>query len=180
MVVNTNIEAQRTAGNLSVSHTNLSKSLSRLSSGNKIITPSDDATGLAVSLRMSSTIHRLEAVMTNISTAVSYVQTQDGYANNIEQALIRMSELTVLSQDITKIGKDRDLYDKEFQQLKAHIRSSFDKSFNGVPLFGNGSKNVILDAYASTDKDGSSDVFSCKIPAINIEDDVYSNIISEN
>ncbi|SVB50422.1 uncharacterized protein METZ01_LOCUS203276, partial [marine metagenome] len=43
MVINTNVEAARTANNLNVSQSNLAKSLSRLSSGQKIINPSDDA-----------------------------------------------------------------------------------------------------------------------------------------
>ena len=49
MVINTNVEAQRTASNLMHSQKSMAKSLSRLSSGSKIITASDDAAGLAVS-----------------------------------------------------------------------------------------------------------------------------------
>ena len=48
MVINTNIEAQATANNLNVSQAMLAKSLSRLSSGSKLIVPSDAAAGLAV------------------------------------------------------------------------------------------------------------------------------------
>ena len=102
MVINTNIEAQRTAANLATSYAALSKSLSRLSSGSKIINPADDAAGLAVSSSMQSVRQRLEAAMTNISGAVSITQTQDGYMKSLNQAMVRMSELSLLAQDASK------------------------------------------------------------------------------
>ena len=46
MVINTNVQALQTANNLNTSSNALAKSLSRLSSGSKIIAPSDDAAGL--------------------------------------------------------------------------------------------------------------------------------------
>ena len=43
MVINTNVAAQNSAALLQSSSTGLAKSLQRLSSGNKIVTPQDDA-----------------------------------------------------------------------------------------------------------------------------------------
>ena len=54
MVINTNIEAQATANNLNASQLNLAKSLARLSSGSKIIVPSDDAAGRAVVVNLGA------------------------------------------------------------------------------------------------------------------------------
>ena len=93
MVINTNIEAQRTANNLNKSHADLAKSLSRLSSGSRIIDPSDDAAGLAVSSRLLAQISRLEAAQTNVTNSVSFTQTQDGYMKTIDKAFRRMGEL---------------------------------------------------------------------------------------
>ena len=56
MVINTNMEALQTANNLNASQSELSKSLSRLSSGSRIIKPSDDAAGLAVTSRLRAQI----------------------------------------------------------------------------------------------------------------------------
>jgi len=47
----------------------LQKSLNRLSSGLKITAPSDDAGGLAVSIKLSAAIKRTDAVNTNIMNA---------------------------------------------------------------------------------------------------------------
>ena len=65
MVINTNIEAQIAASNLQTSQARLGKSLARLSSGSKIIDPSDDAAGLAVAMRLDAQVQRLNAAKSN-------------------------------------------------------------------------------------------------------------------
>ena len=133
MVINSNIEAQRTAGNLQRSQEAMQRSLNRLSSGSKIVNPSDDAAGVAVSSRLESELRRLESVMNNLSHATSFTQTQDGYLKNLDAAFTRMSELAMLASDGTKQSSDRNLYDKEFQHLMSYVRSTRATDFNGVP-----------------------------------------------
>ena len=107
MVINTNVAAMASARSLAGSTTQLAKSLARLSSGSKIVSPEDDAAGLAQSIRFEAQIHRNNAVRANVGNAVSFVQTQDGFLQKVQSALDRMSELSVLSQDITKTNTDR-------------------------------------------------------------------------
>ncbi len=109
MVINTNIQALTAATNLQFSQDMLSKSLSRLSSGSKIINPSDDAAGIAVASRLDSQVKRLDAAKSNVINAISFTQTQDGYLKKIAKALDRMSELSLLAQDVTKSDSDRAL-----------------------------------------------------------------------
>lgn len=149
MVINTNISAQQSSQLLSESSSRLAKSLTRLSSGSKIVSPEDDAAGLGVSLRFDAQINRINATTNNISNAVSYTQTQDGFLKKAQKALDRMSELSVLSQDITKTDSDRGLYDKEFQTLGAYITDIATKDFNGVSLFESAAKEVTKDSDAS-------------------------------
>ena len=54
VVINTNYSATVAANNLAVSNSMLQKSLNRLSSGSKIVSPADDAGGLAVSMKLSA------------------------------------------------------------------------------------------------------------------------------
>ena len=150
MVINTNITAQVSANNLQNSQAMLSKSLARLSSGSKIVNPSDDAAGLAVASRLDAQIQRLNAARTNVSNAISFTQTQDGYLKKIAKALNRMSELTLLAQDVTKSDADRSLYSNEFTQLGAYIASAATKDFNGVPLFAATPLNVPIDSEGTT------------------------------
>ena len=117
MVINSNIQAQQTANNLNVSSNNLAKSLSRLSSGTKIIAPSDDAAGLAVSSRLESQLKRLDAAINNVVNAVSFTQTQDGFLKTLDKAFRRMSELSMFAQDATKSEGDLTLYSQEFLSI---------------------------------------------------------------
>ena len=124
MVINTNVEAQRTANNLNVSQNNLAKSLSRLSSGSRIVNPSDDAAGLAVSSRLRAQIKRLDSALSNVVNAVSFTQTQDGFMKTIDKAFRRMGELSMLERDETKSSDDRALYDQEFQLLMDYVNDT--------------------------------------------------------
>jgi flagellin len=128
----------------------LAKSLGPLSSGSKVVSPEDDAAGLAVSTRFEARIHRTGAASSNIGNAISFSQTQDGFMQKIGKALDRMSELSVLAQDITKTDSDRDLYDAEFQQLAEYVTNTGTKDFNGVSLFSS------TDLTVTTDGDGDS------------------------
>ena len=160
MVINTNIAAQTGARLLSESTAQLNKSLARLSSGLKITSPEDDAAGLAVSSRFDAQINRINAVRTNVSNAVSFSQTQDGYLKKVAKALDRMSELSVLSQDVTKGTADVALYQTEFASLATYINDLATKQFNGVGLLDGTDRNVVVDSegatFAMTGIDGSA------------------------
>jgi flagellin len=145
MVINTNLQAQVSADSLKATQTRLSKSLARLSSGSKIVSPSDDAAGLAVSSRLNAQIARSNAASQNITNALSFLQTQDGYLGEVAKALNRMSELSVLAQDSTKSNADRDLYQAEFVQLAQYVSDVGSKDFNGLSLFSGSTLDVTID-----------------------------------
>jgi flagellin len=128
----------------------LSKSLARLSSGSKLTSPDDDAAGQAVSLRLDAQINRISATRNNVGNATSFNQTQDGFLQKTAKALDRMSELSILSQDVTKSDSDRDLYQKEFSTLGEYITDLGTKDFNGVSLFGGATLDVTTDSEGNT------------------------------
>ena len=150
MVINTNIAAQSSAHLLSDSSNMLSKSLARLSSGSKIVSPEDDAAGLAVATRFDALINRTKAASSNVGNAISFNQTQDGFLKKVSKALDRMSELSILSQDSTKTDSDRALYNAEFTTLGAYIDDVSTKDFNGVNLFDGTALNITTDGDGGT------------------------------
>ena len=150
MVINTNIAAMASARSLAWSTSNLGKSLARLSSGSQIVSPEDDAAGLAQSMRFEAQINRNHAVKSNLGNAVSFVQTQDGFLQKVQASLDRMSELSVLSQDVTKSDTDRSNYSVEFTQLQNYISDIGTKQFNAVTLFATAGQSVTIDSDAST------------------------------
>ena len=150
MIINTNPGAAMAARVLGESSSALQKSLSRLSSGSKIASPSDDAAGAGVAMKFGAQINRIQAARDNVGNAVAFAQTQDGFLEKVGNALDRMSELAMLAQDETKTNSDRDLYDKEFQKLDEFIFNTRSKTFNGVSLFSNASMYVTVSDSGTT------------------------------
>jgi flagellin len=135
IVVNTNAAASQAAFNLSKNHANLSKSLARLSSGNRITQPAEDAGGLAVAYKLDSTMKRTEAVLNNHQNALSYLQVQDGALETVGNIVSRMSELRTMAADVTKNDSDIENYSKEFRELQTQLKQIQLQKFNGISLF---------------------------------------------
>ncbi len=135
MVINTNTTSLFARRTLEASNMALGKSLARLSSGSKIVSPEDDAAGLAVSMKFRAEISRVGSATANVGNAISFSQTQDGFLGTVDTALRRMSELAVLAADQTKSNSDVENYQKEFSELKEFISRTAGKTFNGVGLF---------------------------------------------
>ena len=151
VVINTNYSATVASNNLAASNSMLQRSLNRLSSGSKIVNPSDDAGGLAVSMKLSAAAKRSAAANTNIGNTTSYLQTQDGVLKTTGKVLERISELHTLYQDPTKNSTDLDNYDAEYQQLQKQLESLSQETFNGVALFGSSGSGVVESVKVSED-----------------------------
>ena len=150
VVINTNYSATVAANNLNTSNAALQKSLNRLSSGSKIVSPADDAGGLAVSMKLSAAAKRQGAALANIGNAQSYLQTQDGALSVAGKVLDRISELKTLYADPTKNTSDLANYDSEFTALQAQLTALTTEKFNGVSLFGTNTLTVSVTEDAAT------------------------------
>jgi flagellin len=135
IVVNSNSSATSASFNLSRANDSLRKSLGRLSSGNRINSPADDAGGLAVAYKLDSKLNRTEAVIQNSQNALSFLQVQDGALSTVGKVLDRMGELRTMAQDITKNSGDIENYSKEFVELQSQLNQVRNEKFNGISLF---------------------------------------------
>ena len=79
------------------------KSLARLSSGKRIVSPADDAGGMAVGYKIDSALKRAEAVRQNLQNGISFLQVQDGAMNAVAGVLNRMAELKTMASDVVRI-----------------------------------------------------------------------------
>jgi flagellin len=140
--INTNPAASAAAYSLDNVSRNLQKTLIRLSSGSRIVSPMDDAGGLAVSMRLNAAVRRTEATQSNVSNAQAFLETQDGVLKSAEKVINRLGELTQLGTDVTKSTSDLALYQAEVNSLKLQIASLISESFNGVSLFSGGTDAV--------------------------------------
>jgi flagellin len=121
-----------------------------LASGSRLNTPNDDAAGLAVALKFDSQISRNNGVQNNLTSALSYSQTQDGFLQKVGRALDRMSELATLALDATKSANDKANYNTEFTDLKNYISDIGNKDFNGVSLFNGTALAITKDSDGGT------------------------------
>src|SRR6056300_454065 len=112
--INSNPAASGARLHLSRNNMNLQKSIARLSSGQRVEKPSDDAGGMAVAMKLESQVLRSGAAMQNILNGISLLEVQDGVLSNAGQIVDRMSELKSLYHDVMKNDADRDSYNKEF------------------------------------------------------------------
>ena len=136
--INTNSAASAAAYNLGNINVSLQKSLQRLSSGSRINSSSDDAGGLAVSMKLSASIRRTEATQANVNNSMAFLETQDGVLKSADKLVARMSELAQLANDVTKSSSDLALYQTEVDTLKSQLSSMMSESFNGISLFSSG------------------------------------------
>jgi flagellin len=140
--INTNPAASAAAYSLDNVTRNLQKTLTRLSSGSRIVNSMDDAGGLAVSMRLNAAVRRTEATQNNVSNAQAFLETQDGVLKSAEKVINRLGELTQLGTDVTKSTSDLALYQTEVNSLKAQLGALISESFNGVSLFTAGTDAV--------------------------------------
>ncbi len=193
-VINTNIQAIAAARNLNQSQEMLGRSLNRLSSGSKIVNPSDDAAGLAVSEKLDAQNLRVKAAATNVQNAISYTQSADGFMSGMTKILARMSELGLLAKDVTKNSTDVALYQKEFSALQDQLRQTIGGTstqiggtsvnpplgqFNGITIFGDDSSSD-GSGPGLTVTVGQAVGQTMTIPQINLRDGYMGAIIGQD
>ena len=135
LTINTNSAAASANYHLSRNQSALQKSLTRLSSGSRIVQPVDDAGGLAVSMKLESAITRLNGAQKNVQNATSFLEVQDGILSSAGKILNRMIELKGLSDDVMKNSSDTGNYNREFKDLQQQIYDMSALKFNGVSMF---------------------------------------------
>ena len=135
ITINSNSVAATAAMHLARNNSFLEKSLSRLSSGTKLVDSSADPGGLAVSMKLGAAINRQTAAITNVQNAISFVQLQDGDLKAAAAIVDRMAALRSMYDDVTKSSIDKSNYDTEFQSLRVQLYQASQGQFNGVSLF---------------------------------------------
>jgi len=135
MRINTNMAALNAWRSMTVNNSAMTKSLEKLSSGYRVNRAADDAAGLAVSEKMRAQIRGLNMAIRNAQDGVSLVQTAEGGAQKIQDMLQRMRELAVQANSGTLQGSDKELLQKEFEQLQKEInRTAQTTKFNEIDL----------------------------------------------
>jgi flagellin len=149
--ITTNIAANSAVRYLNINSNQETSALSKLSSGSRITSASDDAAGLAISTRISSDVTALQQAATNAAQANAILQTADGGASNISDILARMKSLASESASGTTVDSSRAYINSEFLQLSSEIDSiAAGTRYSGQSLLDNNSPFNKIVAPATT------------------------------
>ena len=150
-VVNTNLAASIAQAALVRNERDLSTAMEQLSTGKKINSAADNASGLAISTRMTAQIRGLDQAVSNANDAISMISTAEGALDEITAMLQRVRELGVQAGTGTTSTQDRDYLNQEYTHLLAEIeRVSANTQWNG---------REILDGNAAGSGQGTSVAF---------------------
>jgi flagellin len=140
--INTNVSSIAAQRSLGVNTRENESNLSKLSSGSRINKASDDAAGLAISEKFKANIRSLRQADRNANDGISMIQTAEGGLNEVSSILTRMRELAVQTASDTVGDSERNMTDKEYQNLKEELdRISQVTEFNGNRLLDGNGKN---------------------------------------
>ncbi|MCQ2494761.1 MAG: flagellin FliC3 [Lachnospiraceae bacterium] len=135
MRINYNVSAMLANNTLSNNDNRLSNSIQRLSSGLKINNAKDNPAGLAMAKRMNAQIRGTEMANQNANDGISVIETADGALSEIQAMIQRMTELSTKAATGTLTDDDREIIQKEVEQLQKEIeRISESTQFNGQNL----------------------------------------------
>jgi flagellin len=152
-VINTNTSSLVARDAIQRNDRAMATAMERLSTGSRINSAKDDAAGLAVAERMSSTVGGLNMAVRNANDAISLLQTAEGATNEISNMLARMRELAVQAASGTYTATDRAALDLEFGALMDEIdRIAANTEWNGSAILaGNGSLETANELVNSKD-----------------------------
>ena len=142
MVVKNNMTAVNTLNILNKNSSALSKSLQKVSSGMKINSAADDASGYAISERMRVQIRSLDQANQNTQNGSSMMKVAEGAVSSTVEILKTLKEKAVNAANDSNTDSDRQTIQKELDQSIDQINDNANVTFNGKYLV-DGSKNTL-------------------------------------
>ena len=140
MVVKNNMQATNTLNTLNKNEKALSKSLKQVSTGMKITSAQDDASGYAISERMRVQIQALSQADGNAQTGNSMLKTAEGAVSSSVDLLKTLKEKVINAANDTNTDEDRLIIQKEINQACDQLDDNANVTYNGKCLV-DGSKN---------------------------------------
>ncbi len=136
MVINHNMSAINAHRALKFNHWDVDKSMKALSSGMRINSAGDDASGLAVSEKLRTQIRGLRQAERNAEDGMSFIQTAEGFLDQSAQIIQRIRVLAVQASNGIYSPEDRQMIQVEVSALVDEVdRIASQAEFNKFKLF---------------------------------------------
>lgn len=180
MIINHNMSAMNAHRQMGINNNMQSKSMEKLSSGQRINRAGDDAAGLAISEKMRGQIRGLDQASRNAQDGISMIQTAEGALGETQNILQRMRELAVQAGNDTNTTDDRKQIQQEINQLTNEVnRISNTTEFNTQKLIdGSAETGFKLQIGANENQSMTIDIKNMGSGALGITTDEKAKEIS--
>ena len=135
LVVNTNTQSIFAQRALRKNTMGLQRNIEHLSTGFRINRAADDAAGLSIANKLTTTIKGLDKAKQNAGDGVSLIQTAEGGLSVIQENLQRIRELVVQGINGTNGTNEKDALQREInERVKVIDDIANSTKFNGISL----------------------------------------------
>jgi flagellin len=110
----------------------MDKSLLKISSGSRLVSPGDDPAGLAVSMKIKNEIKLNEALSSNIGNALSYANRQHEMLKYASETLSEMKNLKQQYTSAVANGDDTTSLQQSFENLSMSLHQLYEENFAGA------------------------------------------------
>ncbi len=160
MVVKNNMSAINTLNTLNKNQSALGKSLAKVSSGQKINSAQDDASGFAISERMRVMVRALDQATQNTQNGSAMMKVAEGAVANTVEILKTLKEKAINAATDTNTDDDRKTIQKEIDQFIDQINDNALATFNGKYLVDGSKGNKVVSNTATVMINQSLDIAS--------------------
>lgn len=131
----TNLSSLNSQRVLDINNNQLGRSISRIASGIRIQTASDDAAGLAITESIRADTRTLKQGVRNLNDGIAMINTAEGAMSEQSSILIRLREIASQAATGTIGQVERQTIDLEFASLRTELdRIAQTTEFNGQRL----------------------------------------------
>ncbi|MCL2634344.1 MAG: flagellin [Oscillospiraceae bacterium] len=169
-----NINAMGTINKLNTANSQMKSSSSSIASGTRLNSAADDASALAIAMKMQSQIGGTNQAIRNATSGISLIQIADGALGNTNAMVSRMKELSIQSANGIFGDTERGFMQLEIDQLMSEInRISSTTNYNGIKLLdgslsGNNSFNLQIGANNASEQRLSININSMNANSIGL------------
>ena len=150
-VINTNLASLFAQNSLSSAQGNLATSVQRLSSGIRINSSKDDATGLAIAKSMQGKLFAIGMAQQNAQQATNLLQTADTVVGTVQDILLRMKQLAVEGANDSISTTQKLNVRTELTTLNSQINNIANgTTYNGISLLNSTSTSLSFQVGSTT------------------------------
>ena len=155
--LHTNNASLSAQNSIAKTQSQLSTSMTRLSTGYRINSAMDDAAGLQIATRLKAQTSGMTVAMSNTQNSTSMLQTAEGAFGEVTNMLVRMKDLATQAADASSNVDDKKAMQAEFDALGSELANVMkNTTFGGSLLLGDGTGTTGTLSAAMTFQIGAS------------------------